>query len=53
LGRFNALYGALGSLVAFLLWLYLSSCVSVFGICFCVAQAELQGSANDPTRTSP
>lgn len=52
LGRFNALYGALGSIVAFLLWLYLSSCVSVFGVCFCAAQAELRERADDPTRTS-
>jgi YihY family inner membrane protein len=52
LGRFNALYGALGSIVAFLLWLYLSSCVGVFGVCFCAAQTELRGRANDPTNTS-
>ncbi|MDO8595926.1 MAG: YihY/virulence factor BrkB family protein, partial [Sulfuricaulis sp.] len=50
--RFNVLYGALGGIVAFLLWLYLSSCVGVFGVCFCAAQTELQGRANDPTRTS-
>ncbi len=40
LGRFNALYGALGSVMAFLLWLYLSSCVGLFGVCLCAAQAE-------------
>lgn len=45
LGRFNALYGALGSIVAFLLWLYLSSCVGIFGVCFCAAQAEVNGDA--------
>ena len=44
-GRFNALYGALGSIVAFLLWLYVSSCVGVFGVCFCAAQTELRGSS--------
>lgn len=38
--QFNALYGALGGIMAFLLWLYLSSCVGVFGICFCAARAE-------------
>jgi YihY family inner membrane protein len=42
LGRFNALYGALGGIVAFLLWLYLSSCVGVFGVCFCAARAEIR-----------
>lgn len=36
---FNALYGALGGIVAFLLWIYLSSCACVFGICFCAALA--------------
>ena len=39
---FNALYGALGGIVAFLMWIYLSSCFCVFGICFCVAKAEVQ-----------
>jgi len=53
LGRFNALYGALGGIVAFLLWLYLSSCVGVFGVCFCAAQAEGQGRANDHPEKYP
>jgi YihY family inner membrane protein len=39
---FNALYGALGGGVAFLLWIYFSSCVCVFGVCLCVARAELR-----------
>jgi uncharacterized BrkB/YihY/UPF0761 family membrane protein len=38
--QFNVLYGALGGIMALLLWLYLSSCVGVFGICFCAARAE-------------
>jgi Ca2+-transporting ATPase len=50
--QFNVLYGALGGIVAFLLWLYLSSCVGVFGICFCAARAEVRGRVNDPTKTS-
>ncbi len=41
---FNSLYGALGGTVAFLLWIYLSSCVCVLGICFCAAQAEVRRS---------
>ncbi len=49
LGRFNTLYGALGGIVAFLLWLYLSSCVSVFGACFCAAQAEVPGNTKPPS----
>lgn len=38
--HFNALYGALGGIVAILLWLYLSSCLGVLGICFSAARAE-------------
>ena len=53
LGRFNALYGALGSVDAFLLRLYLSSCVGVFGVCFRAAQAELRESAKDPPDSHP
>ena len=40
---FNVLYGALGGIAALLLWIYLSSCIGVFGICLCAAQAEIQG----------
>jgi Ca2+-transporting ATPase len=46
--HFNVLYGALGGIVAFLLWLYLSGCVGVFGVCFCAAQAEVGEKVNDP-----
>ena len=42
LANFNALYGAMGGIVAFLLWLYLSSCVGVFGVCFCAARTEVR-----------
>ena len=41
-GRFNALYGAMGGIVAFLLWIYLSSCACVFGLCLCAARAEVR-----------
>ena len=50
--HFNVLYGALGGIVAFLLWVYLSGCVGVFGVCVCAAQAEVREKANHPTRTS-
>jgi len=44
--QFNVLYGALGGVAALLLWIYLSSCIGVFGICLCAAQAEIQGKGN-------
>jgi len=46
---FNALYGALGGIVAFLMWIYLSSCFCVGGICFCAALAEVRGEALRPS----
>jgi YihY family inner membrane protein len=51
--QFNVLYGALGGIVAFLLWLYLSSCVGVLGVCFCAAQAELKATANGHPEKRP
>jgi YihY family inner membrane protein len=41
--HFDVLYGTLGGIVAFLLWVYLSGCVGVFGICVCAAHAEVRG----------
>jgi Ca2+-transporting ATPase len=43
---FNVVYGALGGVAALLLWIYLSSCIGVFGICLCAAQAEIRGRDN-------
>ncbi len=36
----NAVYGALGGIMALLLWVYLSGCIFIFGACLCAAQAE-------------
>jgi len=47
--NFSLLYGTLGSAAAFLLWIYLSSCVGVFGICFCAAQAEVHAKKCSPS----
>lgn len=46
----NAVYGAFGGIMALLLWIYLSGCIFIFGVCLCAAQAEAQIS---PTDTIP
>jgi YihY family inner membrane protein len=38
----NAVYGAFGGIMAFLLWIYISGCVFIFGACLCVGQAEMR-----------
>jgi len=45
-GRFNTLYGALGSVVVVLMWIYLSGSVLIFCGCLCAAQAEVFGKKN-------
>lgn len=45
---FNALYGALGGIMAFLLWVYPSSCVGVIDVCFCAALSEVGEKVEDP-----
>jgi len=40
-GRFNALYGTLGSVVAVLMWIYLSGTIIIFGGCLCAALSEI------------
>lgn len=41
--RFNAVYGALGGIMALLMWIYLSGCLIVFGACLCAGRAEVTG----------
>jgi YihY family inner membrane protein len=34
----NVVYGAFGSIMALLLWIYLSGCIFIFGACLCAVQ---------------
>ena len=36
----NAVYGAFGGIMALLLWIYLSGCIFIFGVCLCAVQDE-------------
>ena len=40
-GKFNALYGTLGSVVAVLMWIYLSGSIIILGGCLCAAMTEV------------
>ena len=46
--RLNAVYGAFGGIMAFLLWIYLSGCILIFGACLCAAQAEESSATATP-----
>ncbi len=37
----NAVYGAFGGIMAMLLWIYVSGCIFIFGVCLCAGRAEL------------
>ena len=39
----NAVYGALGGIMALLMWIYFSGCVFIFGACLCAGQAATLG----------
>jgi Ca2+-transporting ATPase len=41
--NFNAVYGAFGSVIAVLMWVYLSGSVIILGGCYCAARAEVAG----------
>jgi membrane protein len=47
IGNFNALYGTLGSIVAILLWIYLSGSLIILGGCLCAARYEINMSLSD------
>ena len=47
IGNFNALYGTLGSIVALLMWIYLSGSLIILGGCLCAARYEIRMSLTD------
>ncbi|MEQ1858331.1 MAG: YihY/virulence factor BrkB family protein [Chthoniobacteraceae bacterium] len=50
--NFNAIYGTFGSIVAFLLWIYLTGTLIIFGGCFAAAQYEIRLSLSDQSESN-
>lgn len=48
----NAVYGVFGAIMALLLWLYLSGCGFIFGVCVCAAQAQEGLASREAVRSS-
>jgi YihY family inner membrane protein len=46
-GEFNLIYGTFGSVVALLMWIYLTGAVIILGGCFCAARAEIRQGLED------
>jgi Ca2+-transporting ATPase len=44
---FDVLYGAFGSVVALLMWIYLSGALIILGGCICAARSEIMGGLGD------
>lgn len=51
IGNFNALYGTLGSIVALLMWIYLSGSLIILGGCLCAAQYEIAMQITDQSES--
>ncbi len=51
IGNFNALYGTLGSIVALLMWIYLSGSLIILGGCICAARYEITMSLTDQSES--
>ncbi len=51
LGNFNALYGTFGSVVALLLWIYLSGSIIILGGCISAARYEIDMSLADQSES--
>ena len=51
IGHFNALYGTFGSVVALLLWIYLSGSIIILGGCIAAARYEIDMSLTDQSES--
>ncbi|MDB6150906.1 MAG: Ribonuclease [Chthoniobacter sp.] len=51
IGNFNALYGTLGSVVALLMWIYLSGSLIILGGCLCAARFEIRMQLTDQSES--
>ena len=52
IGQFNALYGTFGSVVALLLWIYLSGSIIILGGCLSAARYEIEMSLADQAESN-
>lgn len=49
---FNRVYGTFGSVVALLMWIYLTGAVIILGGCFCAARSEIRKGLEDQAEPS-
>jgi YihY family inner membrane protein len=52
IGHFNAFYGTFGSVVALLLWIYLSGSIIILGGCLAAAKYEIDMSLSDQSESN-
>ena len=52
IGNFNALYGTFGSVVALLMWIYLSGSIIILGGCIAAAQHEIRMRLKDQSQSN-
>lgn len=52
IGNFNALYGTFGSVVALLLWIYLTGSIIILGGCIAAAKYEIEMSLTDQSESN-
>lgn len=50
--NFNRVYGTFGSVVALLMWIYLTGALIILGGCFCAARAEIRRGQEDQSEPS-